>query len=142
MSGALTRDTLAALLHELRMWLVYTLAGIAAAYIGNWAHQQINAKIRADEKAAAAQVRIADQFSPPRKPAAEPIKNIPIANYVKAVPSDLAPCPKEYPSDEDAPDRICEYETSVRKCFNGVGVSLWISPPYCLKWYERQRNTR
>ena len=65
MSGALTRDTLAALLHEARMWLVYTLAGVAAAYIGNWAHHQINAKIRADEKAAAAQVRIANYMERP-----------------------------------------------------------------------------
>jgi hypothetical protein len=60
MSGTPKRDTLAALLHEIRMWAVYTLAGVAAAYIGNWAHHQINAKIRADEKSAAAQVRIAD----------------------------------------------------------------------------------
>jgi hypothetical protein len=128
---------------------VKVLEGSAVAIVGLivsgsllWARHRVNAKVAADERCAVAQERIADSLeskstiSSPEYPS----NKLDTLSHVKIMsPSNLLPCPKNESYGPDYPDYTCEVFGSARRCWNGKGVSVWITPGECKNWYLRTR---
>lgn len=141
------------------------VAGALSLLLG-WAadhfRRNANRQAQAEERVANADERIATALERAYPAAAEVPDEVTLqgnlANALNAFANDSSPitkrrghlvrpvsrnfvrpalCPEQTEPEAALPDALCANEAIARRCWNGVGESMWITPPECLSWYER-----